>query len=714
MQLDTGDPLNPARFVNAKPAGNTAFAGMAPANLEGQRQPEETQALLDTLMSKAPIGLAFVDTNFCFVYINETLAQINGKPVGAHLGRTARELYPNGANAWEPLWQQVLDTGQPIVNMELEDLFDGLSRHWQVSYYPVRVGDGPILGIGVMVQEITERHRAEAERQQSLEREQAARSHAEEALALVDGLLNNAPVGISFFDTDLRYTGISANLAAMNGFPREAHIGRTPAEMAGYAASLVEPVMREVLRSGEPTFIEVSHATPADPEHQDHWIVNFYPLRRADSTVIGLGGVRVSIGERKRAEERQRLLAEASQVLASSFNYGETLDLVGKLIVPHLADWCCVDLVNDDGIIELVAVSHTQPDQAKRIRELRARYPLHTNTPHGVAMVIHSGQTEHVNDMAVALSEIQPEDEEQRAAIDSMHIKEILTVPLTTRNQIIGAISCVLTDPARSYNQDDVLLIEELAQRCAQAVDNARLYGAEQAAVRTRDAFLSVAAHELKTPLTTLHGQAQLLQRRLRNGATITEREIQSIDRVVAQSRRLNRMIGDLLDLSRIESGQLTLRREPMDIGLLASQVVEAAQPIVAPHTLVLHAPDQPLMVVGDSIRLEQVLHNLISNAAKYSPGGDTITVVVEQRGTDVSISVRDYGIGIPAEALPRLFERFYRAPNAEQHRISGIGVGLYVVREIVLLHGGTIEVNSAEGGGSVFTLTLPLADVGA
>ncbi|MBC8161471.1 MAG: hypothetical protein H7Z42_09665, partial [Roseiflexaceae bacterium] len=279
------------------------------------------------------------------------------------------------------------------------------------------------------------------------------------------------------------------------------------------------------------------------------------------------------------------------------------------------------------------------------------------------------------------------------------------------RNQVIGAISCVLTNAQRSYDQSDLELFEELARRCAQAVDNARLFQAAQAAVRVRDAFLSVAAHELKTPLTTLYGQAQLLQRRLHQGGVVEERDVQAISRVVGQARRLNRMIGDLLDLSRIEAGQLTIMRERLDVNALVAQVVEIAQPILAPQAIEVALLDAPLYAAVDAIRFEQVLHNLLSNAVKYSPGGQRVLVSVERQNGSVAIAVRDFGIGVPADAMAHLFDRFYRAPNAEQQRISGIGVGLYVVREIITLHGGTIDVASVEGQGSVFTVKLPVGE---
>jgi PAS domain S-box-containing protein len=232
-----------------------------------------------------------------------------------------------------------------------------------------------------------------------------------------------------------------------------------------------------------------------------------------------------------------------------------------------------------------------------------------------------------------------------------------------------------------------------------------------EAAVRLRDTFLSVAAHELKTPLTTLLGNAQLLQRRAARDAIMTRATRRAVDVIASQAGRLNKMIAALLDASRIETGQLSIERERLDLCALAQRVVGEIRPSLERHTIVCDAPDEAVIVEGDELRLEQVLQNLIQNAIKYSPNGGTVTVRVERRGDSAAVSVSDQGIGIPAQALPKLFRRFYRASNVEDQHISGMGIGLYVVKEIVALHGGDVEAESVEGQGSTFRISLPRAD---
>jgi PAS domain S-box-containing protein len=234
---------------------------------------------------------------------------------------------------------------------------------------------------------------------------------------------------------------------------------------------------------------------------------------------------------------------------------------------------------------------------------------------------------------------------------------------------------------------------------------------AAQEAVRVRDQFFSIAAHELKTPLTSILGNAQLLQRRLARTDTVTPREMRTLNVLIEQARRLNTMITTLFDVSRMELGQFNIECTPLNLAALVQRVVTTVQPAHTTHTITYMGLDTPLTINGDVLRLEQVVQNLIQNAIKYSPAGGPVAVSVEARAGQACICVRDQGIGIPQAALPQLFGRFYRAPNAAKQQASGLGIGLYIVKEIVTLHGGTVDVMSQEGQGSTFTICLPLTN---
>lgn len=289
--------------------------------------------------------------------------------------------------------------------------------------------------------------------------------------------------------------------------------------------------------------------------------------------------------------------------------------------------------------------------------------------------------------------------------------RSTLLLPLEVHGQLLGALILAVVDAERSLAGDDVTMAEDLAQRIASAIEISRLYGQAQEAVRVRDAFFSVAAHELKNPLTSLLGNAQLLHRRATRQTTLTDRDQWALAVIVEQASRLNKMIGTLLDVARIERGELGIVPRPLDLGALACQVVEELRSSSGQHTLTCSVADEPLVVNGDEVRLAQVLHNLISNAIKYSPQGGAVTVTVERHMDLVCIQVTDQGLGIPEAALPNLFRRFYRADNVAEQHLSGMGIGLYVVKEIVTLHGGSVVVESIEGEGSNFRVYLPLLE---
>jgi signal transduction histidine kinase len=228
--------------------------------------------------------------------------------------------------------------------------------------------------------------------------------------------------------------------------------------------------------------------------------------------------------------------------------------------------------------------------------------------------------------------------------------------------------------------------------------------------LRARDEFLSVVSHELKTPLTTLLGYADALKRRAMRAEPylLDERDRRTLQIIIDQSHRLNLLIESLLDVTRIGDGRLAIDLQPLDLCELAQQTVAKLRPTLTKHTVELICGAGPLVVNGDRLRLEQALQNLLQNAIKYSPGGGQITVCVEHQGGHVALIVRDQGIGIPAAAQAELFQRFYRAENATAAKIKGMGVGLYVVNEIVTLLGGTVEVSSVEGAGAAFTMRFP------
>jgi PAS domain S-box-containing protein len=251
---------------------------------------------------------------------------------------------------------------------------------------------------------------------------------------------------------------------------------------------------------------------------------------------------------------------------------------------------------------------------------------------------------------------------------------------------------------ATNAAKDDALAREQAARAIAEQ------------AVREREAFMAIAAHELKAPLSAIVGYAQLLQRRIMHGDTLKSRDLRGLRTIGDQGQRLINMVDLLLDSSRIEAGQLTIERVPLDLCTLVRRVTETVRGTLKQRPLELHCPDMPMIVAGDTPRLEQVVQNLLQNAITYSPAGGPVTVLLEQVDDQVRLMVSDQGIGIPEAAREQIFERFYRADNVDPEHINGMGIGLYIVKDVVAQHGGWIEVASKVGVGSTFTIWLPLA----
>jgi signal transduction histidine kinase len=257
----------------------------------------------------------------------------------------------------------------------------------------------------------------------------------------------------------------------------------------------------------------------------------------------------------------------------------------------------------------------------------------------------------------------------------------------------------------RTIQLEAALAEKDAALEQAQAERNV----AEQA-MCDREGFMAVVAHELKAPLAAIIGYSQLLQRRVQAGDTLKSRDLRGLRTIVDSARQLTTMADLLQDSTRIEAGTLHINRAPCNLCALAREVTETLRATLKHHALHVQCTEDPLIIDGDLLRLQQVLQNLLQNAIKYSQAGGEITVRVERVNSHARLSVRDHGAGIPESARERIFERFYRAGNTDQEQSSGMGIGLYVVKQIVTLHGGRIEVQSQVGAGSTFIVWLPLA----
>jgi signal transduction histidine kinase len=438
-------------------------------------------------------------------------------------------------------------------------------------------------------------------------------------------------------------------------------------------------------------------------------------LRRVEAARLVAEAERVQLAEREcaarmQAEQAEQAASRIARIQAVTAALGEALlpTEVAEILVRQGAAASGASggvvalLSSDESRLELMYTQGYAPDVTMAWQYI----PLDASTP--LAEVVRTGQPLLIESPQEARTRFP------QLAEASQDFGAWASLPLLTNGTAIGAFDLSFAAP-RQFSAEDRALLETLAQLAAQALQRARLYEGERsahqaaaAAVRLRDQFLSIASHELKTPITALMGNVELLQRRTARLPGLEARELRYIDVVAGQAERLLRMVNALLDVSRIQEGQLRLERKPFDLHLLIEQLVLEVQPTLVEHMLHYQPPAAPLEVLGDALRLEQVVQNLIHNAVKYSPNGGLISISASQSKQEVRISVRDSGIGIPAADLPYIFRRFHRAANAAERYMSGLGIGLFVVQEIVGMHGGYVTVESEEGQGSTFTVVLP------
>ena len=441
----------------------------------------------------------------------------------------------------------------------------------------------------------------------------------------------------------------------------------------------------------------------------EHWVViKSRPVRDAQGQVVFAISILHDISAQRQAEERRDFLAEATARLTASLDYETTLQTLTQLAVPRLADGCVVEMLQEDGTLRRVA-AHFAPEKLTIAQELRRRYPPKLDAPYGIGRVLRTGEWELTPEIAPEVLVAAAYNAEHLALLQAVGMQSSMSVALIAHGRILGAAQFVSTTPGRHYSREDLALAEELTRRAALAADNAQLYKAAQAAIAARDEFLSVAAHELRTPLTSLRIFAQLLTRRLDKGQTLDPVQVrQGMATLMQQTDKLTRLVGQLLDVSRIEAAKLVLERETTDVAALVESVVATLRATAPTRTLDVQTPG-PVMVLLDPLRIEQVVVNLVNNAIKYSPEGGPITITVSQPAADrVRLAVRDHGVGIPPPARERLFDRFYQV-HPQGHR-GGMGLGLYISRQIVQLHEGTLTAEFPDDGGSCFVVELPTA----
>lgn len=430
----------------------------------------------------------------------------------------------------------------------------------------------------------------------------------------------------------------------------------------------------------------------------------------------------IDITARKRVEERQNFLAEASHIISSSLEYKHVLSNIAKMLVPQMADWYSVDLLDEEGNITNATVFHKDPEKIKWAYEIQKKYPIDYNAPNGAPNVIRTGTSEIYeyisDDMLVAAAK----DEEQLKLMREIGYTSVIIVPLNIRGRAIGALSLVTTESGRQYNSDDLRFAEDLGGRIAISIDNARLYGELETRVKERTKeleisneqltrsntelqdFAYVASHDLQEPLRKISSFSKLLESK--HKSELSEGAQNYLEAINRSSRRMSTLINDLLTFSRVTTK--THPHEIIDLNKTIVEIIDDMQTRIEESNAELKV-EELCPIQGDSLQIRLLIQNLISNSIKYSKQNvpPSIHIYSKADKSSCTIFVKDNGIGFDEVYLDKIFTIFQRLHGRTEY--EGTGIGLAICKKIVDRHSGTITAKSKEGEGSTFIVKLPL-----
>jgi len=409
--------------------------------------------------------------------------------------------------------------------------------------------------------------------------------------------------------------------------------------------------------------------------------------------------------EQQRAEASLRLLVRAGILLEESLDYNVTLANLVRAVVPGVADWCALHLL-EEGEVRQVALAHPDPARVAWAEALRERF-RQDNSDARIREVIDTGRTDWMPLIPPELLAAAARDEEQSRIIDEMGFTSYIMVPVRSADEVIGALTLVTAESGRRYDENDVSVAEEIGRRAGLAVERARLYRASEegreALLRSnkaKDDFLGIVSHELRSPLTVVLGSARLLQDR---GHLIGDEDrADLLNSITSEAAKMTRLVENLLLLARLELGQPVVK-SPVDL----QEVVERVLDTVRDHRdVVLTDNFHSEYVLAEPTFLEEILMNLVGNADKYSPDGEAFEVLLERRGGGISFHILDTGPGVDEVELPRIFDSFYRSARTAQ--LPGKGLGLAICKRLVEVQGGEIWAKARPGGGLEVGFTLP------
>lgn len=534
------------------------------------------------------------------------------------------------------------------------------------------------------------------------------RKEAEEALRASEERLRLAvqATGLGTWDYDLQSGDLLCSdrarricgLAADEKLSCERVLSMVPSE----DREALEAVVRAAMEPSSDGVVAHEHRIVRESDCEERWVsTRARVILDAQARPVRVLGTVLDVTEDHRARERTVFLSEASQVLASSLDLDVTLEQLANLAVPRIADLCVVDLVPPPGDLHPRSViAHADPTKADRLRETHRRARARGGP---IAHVLKTGEMLLLSKLDdAALSVLGPA---LRELVRAIGLRSYLAVPLFDQRTPVGVLSLGQTS-ARRLGQEDVDFAVELASRASSAIRNASLHTRVNRSVRMREQILGIVSHDLRNPLGVIDMAGQVLLGT--ESVAADPFALAQTERILRAAERMARLIRDLLDMSSVQAGRLSLERTRCELSSILAEAVEAHADSAREKgvSLELDLAIDGVVMSCDRDRIIQVLGNLLGNAIKFSPSGGRVVLHAEREGPEVLLSVRDEGPGIAPEDHPRVFDPYWHKDKGKR----GTGLGLFISKGIVSAHGGRIGVHSRLGAGSTFWLTLPLA----
>ena len=596
-------------------------------------------------------------------YHNQRWLDYVGRTAAEMDGRWSEIVHPDDLEQLGARWVEALASGASVENEYRVLRRDGEYR-WHRSFTaPVRDASGAItMWIDAAI-EFHDRREAEDALQEALEETEALNRR-------LDTLLTNSPVGIGFWDREFRFVRINDALARMNGLPADAQRGRTIEEVDAATWIQVEPYFRRALAGESIVDVDISRPSRSSGEVR-HMLASYYPVTGAGRQIVGVGAIINDVTERTRAEEQVYYQLELNRTITN--NAGSALFLTDPAGCPTFMN---------------PAAERMTGFTLDEIKDARLHEAIHHSHPDGTPYPVQDCPIDRSSAAMIPIRDY----EDIFVRKDGTFFPTLTSVaPLEQNGELLGA----------------VVEVRDITDRKRAEQERERLIGDLQRANEAKDEFLGMVSHELKTPITTIRGNAEIL--RLRSAMLSDQDRAGALNDIGKESERLQRIIDNLLVLARLEHGQ-EINAEPLLVRRVVARLVAEHQQRAPHRKIEVVSGVEPTPVYGEPVYIEQIIRNLLSNAEKYSPLEEPITVHLSVEGNELCVAVLDRGEGFAAGEAERIFAPFYRSPQTAA-RVSGVGIGLAVCQRLVAAQGGRLWARNRDGGGADIGFALRIVD---